>query len=184
MTASKSLVCRAELFAERVHEDQCYGDTIYYQHLLDTWNCYIFAAKKYNLLYDECVAAACWLHDTLEDTSTKYSELVEEFGKEVADIVYAVTDEKGRNRAERHRKTYPGIVMAGDNAVTVKLCDRISNMAYSIRSKNKSKLRMYVDEDLTFREFLYTDDHSSTVEALWEGYLEVMESAKRLLEAL
>jgi (p)ppGpp synthase/HD superfamily hydrolase len=184
MTASKSLVCRAELFAERVHEDQCYGDTIYYKHLLDTWSCYVFAAKKHDLPYDECVAAACWLHDTLEDTTTKYSELVAEFGEEVADIVYAVTDEKGRNRAERHRKTYLGIVLAGDNAVAVKLCDRIANLAYSVATKNKSKLRMYVGEDMAFRDLLTTPSAGQMVAALWDGYLEVIDSSKRLLEEL
>ena len=33
---------------------------------------------------------AAILHDTIEDTNTTYNELVQEFGKEVADIVAEV----------------------------------------------------------------------------------------------
>src|SRR3954463_11694916 len=37
---------------------------------------------------------AAILHDTIEDTKTTYEELVEHFGREVADVVAVVTDDK------------------------------------------------------------------------------------------
>lgn len=36
---------------------------------------------------------AALLHDTVEDTDTTYEELVEMFGKEVADVVMEVRDD-------------------------------------------------------------------------------------------
>lgn len=43
---------------------------------------------------DSVVLAAALLHDAIEDTKTTYEELVQEFGKEVADIVQECTDDK------------------------------------------------------------------------------------------
>jgi hypothetical protein len=43
---------------------------------------------------------ACWGHDTIEDTRTSYNDAANHLGKDAADIVYAVTNEKGKNRAE------------------------------------------------------------------------------------
>ena len=37
---------------------------------------------------------AAVLHDTIEDTDTSYEELVEHFGRKVADVVAEVTDDK------------------------------------------------------------------------------------------
>ncbi len=50
---------------------------------------------------DPFVLAAALLHDTIEDTDTTYDELVEAFGKRVADIVAEVTDDKTLEKSER-----------------------------------------------------------------------------------
>ena len=52
---------------------------------------------------DQRVLVAAVLHDTIEDTKTTEQELVRHFGKEVADIVLEVTDDKALPKAERKR---------------------------------------------------------------------------------
>ena len=52
---------------------------------------------------DQRVLLAAILHDTVEDTMTTEQELVRHFGKEVADIVIEVTDDKALPKAERKR---------------------------------------------------------------------------------
>jgi (p)ppGpp synthase/HD superfamily hydrolase len=73
---------------------------------------------------------AAWCHDVLEDTHTTYNNLVEAIGEESADIVYAVTNEKGKTRAERANDKYYEGIRNTEYAVFVKLCDRIANVTY------------------------------------------------------
>ena len=73
---------------------------------------------------DEDVLMAAVLHDTLEDTNTTYEELVENFGKRVADLVHEVThdgqaDEKGFYFPRLHSK----------EAIMIKFADRLSNLS-------------------------------------------------------
>jgi len=107
---------------------------------------------------------AGWLHDVLEDTATSKAELVRNFGEEVADIVYRVTDEPGADRTERKRKTYQKIRDHLD-ATTVKLCDRIANVEAS--SDVPEKLNMYRNEYREFRDVLCIRHHGSLLGDLW-----------------
>jgi guanosine-3',5'-bis(diphosphate) 3'-pyrophosphohydrolase len=51
---------------------------------------------------EPAVLAAGYLHDTVEDTNTTIQELYEEFGEEVAELVYWLTDaEKGKRRMRK-----------------------------------------------------------------------------------
>jgi len=44
---------------------------------------------------------AAVLHDTVEDTETTYTELVDHFGRKVADVVMEVTDDKSLAKVDR-----------------------------------------------------------------------------------
>lgn len=103
---------------------------------------------------------ACWLHDTLEDCAISYNDLKQEFGEEVADVVYNVTNELGKNRKERNEKTYPKIARDW-RAVFVKLCDRIANQTEG-GAMNKKYQKEYID----FRNALYNPTHH--LDALWQ----------------
>ena len=77
---------------------------------------------------DGPVLCAAVLHDTIEDTETSYDELVGKFGREIADVVREVTDDKSLPKAERKHlqiEHAPGLSRA---AKLVKLADKIANL--------------------------------------------------------
>ena len=56
------------------------------------------------------VLAACWVHDVIEDCRETYNDVKNVLGERVADIAYALTNEKGKTRKERaNDKYYEGI---------------------------------------------------------------------------
>ncbi|GAB3629973.1 Bifunctional (p)ppGpp synthase/hydrolase RelA [Pandoraea terrae] len=77
---------------------------------------------------DERVLMAAVLHDTVEDTETTGQELAREFGKEVADIVLEVTDDKSLGKAERKRLQIEHAPHISRRAKLVKLADKICNL--------------------------------------------------------
>ncbi len=151
---SKNVFVRAEFimearrFAEKAHGNQRYGGQPYVFHLDQV----AYVLTRFNRIQPE-IQAAAFLHDTLEDTATNYNDILKPFGQEVAELVYAVTDEIGRNRLERHEKTYPKIA-AFPEAIPLKLADRIANVEHSIRSGDGGKLDMYRREHPRFMDHL------------------------------
>jgi len=80
---------------------------------------------------DEIVAAGI-LHDTLEDTKTTYDELVTEFGRQVADIVQAASEQdKSLSWEERKQGTIEALPFVTKEALQVIVCDKLHNV-YSI----------------------------------------------------
>ncbi|ARK80123.1 phosphohydrolase [Burkholderia pseudomallei] len=77
---------------------------------------------------DERVLLAAVLHDTIEDTETTEQELMRLFGKEVADIVMEVTDDKALPKAERKRLQVEHAAHISRRAKLVKLADKICNL--------------------------------------------------------
>ncbi|MEG4023729.1 HD domain-containing protein [Microcoleus sp. S13C4] len=139
----------AKEFAIAQHGTQKYGEHPYSYHLAQVSQ----VLAEFGYAGDEAIAAAGWLHDTLEDTPTTYEMLVSEFGKETADIVFAVTSEPGQNRVDRFGKTALKI-QSNKKALIVKLADRIANTEASLKS-NPKLYKMYVKEFALFKELLY-----------------------------
>jgi (p)ppGpp synthase/HD superfamily hydrolase len=77
---------------------------------------------------DPALVAAGFLHDTLEDTPTEYEELVARFGKDVADLVAAVTDDKSLPKAERKRLQAENASKKSERARLLKIADKTSNL--------------------------------------------------------
>jgi (p)ppGpp synthase/HD superfamily hydrolase len=95
------------------------------------------------------VYLACWAHDTIEDTRVSYNDVKENLNESVADIVYAVTNEKGKNRKERANDKYYEGIRNTPGAVFVKLCDRIANLQYS-KMTGSRMFEMYKKENNNF----------------------------------
>lgn len=92
---------------------------------------------------------ATWGHDLIEDTRVSYNDVKLHLGQEAADIVFAVTNEKGKNRKERANDKYYEGIRNTKGAVFVKLCDRIANVQYSKMTKSRM-FEMYKKENEDF----------------------------------
>ena len=77
---------------------------------------------------DWVTLCAAVLHDTVEDTGTTHGELVERFGREVADIVREVSDDKRFDKQVRKDLQIAHTAYASPRAKLVKLADKIANM--------------------------------------------------------
>jgi (p)ppGpp synthase/HD superfamily hydrolase len=99
--------------------------------------------------FRESVVLAAWGHDLIEDCRVSYNDVKEKLGQEAADIVYAVTNEKGKNRKERANEKYYEGIRNTPGAVFVKLCDRIANVQYS-KMTGSRMFEMYKKENIDF----------------------------------
>lgn len=68
------------------------------------------------------------LHDTIEDTSVTYEDILEKFGKEIADMVREVSEEQVGSIEEMHKKYLLKLISSSDCAKIVKLCDIRDNV--------------------------------------------------------
>lgn len=149
----------AKLLATCMHNGQKRGDEPYIKHLEDVYN----VLKEFNIT-DESILIAGYLHDILEDTNMSATLLENIFSKEIADIVFCVTNEIGFNRKERNLKTYEKL-RKNPKAVIVKLADRISNVRYSKKLNNSGYFQMYEREYQNFKYYL-NDEVSN--KAMWD----------------
>lgn len=152
---------KARQFAIKAHGEQKYGDFPYSVHL--------DAVAKIASKYGETAEAVAFLHDVVEDTDVTVDDIVREFGESVAEYVDILTDEPGKNRKERKRKTFQKMSqVSGDAeiALLVKASDRLANIKASITGStgSKSLLRMYKKEHATFKEAVYRNGFG---EDLW-----------------
>ncbi len=122
-----------------------------FKHLLDDTKDYFtgepWRGPKQNqvTLRDACLTAT-WGHDLIEDCRVSYNDVKEHLGQEAADIIYAVSNEKGKTRAERANDKYYEGIRNTPGAVFVKLCDRIANVQYSKMTKSRM-FEMYKKEN-------------------------------------
>ena len=92
---------------------------------------------------------AAWGHDLIEDTRVSYNDVKKHLGEKAADIIYALTNEKGKTRKERANEKYYTRIRNTPGAVLIKLCDRIANVEYSIQTESRM-LDVYRKENPEF----------------------------------
>lgn len=107
-----------------------------------------FAARYLPLLHvddyqAETIMAAAYFHDAIEDARLTYNDLLKLFDRlcrdhslsfdtiAAAEAVFALTNDKGRNRAERAGEAYYAGIRATPFAPYLKMCDRLANLTYS-----------------------------------------------------
>jgi (p)ppGpp synthase/HD superfamily hydrolase len=126
------LEAKAQALAVEVHRDQKYGTQPYVAHLADV------VRRVKQITDDPEIIAAAWLHDSIEDTQVTYGDVERGFGKNVADIVWAVTG-VGHDRAAKMANAIEKIAQT-PGAELVKSADRLSNAA---ASKDEKKMKLY-----------------------------------------
>ena len=140
VSLSSELVTKAKSYAIKCHTEtnHKYDGKPYEIHL----QMVVDYACKYAYLVDdsalESVIASAWTHDTIEDCRQTYNDVKNELGIQVAEITYALTNEKGRTRKERANSFYYDGIRNTPFAGYVKLCDRLANVKYS--SENGSRM--------------------------------------------
>jgi (p)ppGpp synthase/HD superfamily hydrolase len=100
------------------------------------------------------VLNAVWLHDTMEDCRLTYNDILKVSNKDIAELVYAVTNEKGKNRSERANDKYYKGIRETEFATFIKLCDRLANVIYS-REINSRMFGVYKNENESFLKHLF-----------------------------
>ena len=77
---------------------------------------------------DAGLLAAAVLHDTIEDTKATYADVLAVFGKDVADLVQEVTDDKGILKQDRKRLQVEHASHISPRARIIKIADKTSNL--------------------------------------------------------
>jgi len=115
-------------FAAEQHGDQLRptGDP-YVAHLVEALETAVAGAG----IVDRDVLVALALHDVVEDTPCPISSIADRFGERVAELVGWVTKPQtptGGDKREVKRAYLRSLASAPDQAVLVKLADRVSNV--------------------------------------------------------
>ena len=141
--------------AHELHQsvNQTYGDGLSYSYHLDM---VVNGVRDFGHLV--CVREddvlplffGGYYHDSIEDARLTYNDvlriarrwLTEEQVLMAAEIVYALTNDKGRNRAERAGEKYYKGIRETPYAPFVKLCDRLANITFSCSNTEGGNPRM------------------------------------------
>lgn len=126
-----------KVFSYRVHLDAVFEKAIKY-------------IDKFNVEDYQAILFGASFHDSIEDARLTYNDVMKiaktymtnDKAYVATEIVYALTNEKGRNRDERANEKYYEGIRNTPYASFVKICDRMANMEYSFKQK-ESKTSMY-----------------------------------------
>jgi (p)ppGpp synthase/HD superfamily hydrolase len=168
---------QARDMAIAAHAEQRYGALPYEHHLAKV----VEVLKRFGASVDDPATApllvAGWLHDILEDTPIMREDLKTQFGPEVAELVWRVTDEPGASRDDRKPATYRK-TRENELAVILKLADRIANVEEGIAAKN-NKLGMYRREQAEFSGILRDATDHPMATAMWKQLDVLMQMPRR-----
>jgi (p)ppGpp synthase/HD superfamily hydrolase len=129
-----------------------------------------------NEVFRDSIKLAAYGHDLIEDTRVSYNDVKEQLGQEAADIIYAVTNEKGKTRKERANNRYYEGIRNTKGAVFVKLCDRIANVQYSKMTKSRM-FEMYKKENDDFMtELGYGFNNSHEYSVMFDYLMDLFEN--------
>lgn len=128
---------KAREFATRAHEGQLRkdGKTAYINH------CYgVVRLLKEIGIEDENILCSAWLHDVIEDCGINKEQIEQEFNKEVARIVSALTRDVNREKYKERIKD------AGFAVQIVKLADTVHNCSELGNCLDKKTIRTKVED--------------------------------------
>jgi len=150
------LVARARAFAEKAHgaQQRKYEKLPYITHLdrvVELLSSHGFDAPH--------LLAAAYLHDTLEDTSTTLADIIAEFGPEVGELVYWLSDLEQGRRKTRKLMSAMRLSRAPIEAKVIKLADLTDNTP-SIVEHDPDFAKVYIAEKATILEHMVRVDGS------------------------
>lgn len=141
--------------AHELHQsvNQTYGDDLPYGYHLDMVADGVCRFGHLVCAREEDVVPlffGSYYHDSIEDARQTYNDVMatarrwmtEEQALMATELVYALTNEKGRTRAERAGERYYEGIRKTPYAPFVKLCDRLANTTYSCSEDDNDNTRM------------------------------------------
>lgn len=135
--------------AAKIHEDvnQHYDEKPYSYHLGKVGNLVVKYLQDIIERQEDIIPVmfGAYFHDSIEDARLTYNDVMKiarEFMSEgqallATEIVYALTNEKGRNRHERANEKYYAGIRDTMYAPLVKVCDRLANYNYAKETKSR-----------------------------------------------
>jgi guanosine-3',5'-bis(diphosphate) 3'-pyrophosphohydrolase len=145
--ATCDAVENAVVFAVRYHGDQRRPTGApYLEHLLEALEVLVRGAG----VGDPDVLCAAVLHDVVEDTPCTLADVRHEFGDRVASLVGWVTIPESDGDKKAAKEAYlTGLRDAPDDAILVKLADRVSNVQ-TLRNLSLPKQRDYYAQTVRY----------------------------------
>lgn len=134
------------------------------------------SSRKSIINIDEAVSAA-WLHDVLEDTNATAASLSKIFPESIVDTVKRLTDSRGKNRRDRHLRTYWNIRDC-PVATLIKLCDRHHNQERSL-NYGERWIAMYNQE---FERFSFSFWRPEEYTDLWTNLFHQQKRMQKFME--
>ncbi|MCH2035214.1 MAG: HD domain-containing protein [Tenacibaculum sp.] len=136
----------ARNLAIKLHNNQKYGNCPYIVHLTNVVNVLLHFGTT---LEEDVLLMSGWLHDIIEDTNIDLNFIKNTFGEEVKEIVLLVTNQNYSNKTNEENKieTFKRII-TNQNAIIVKLADRIANVEFSLLHSNIDKITKYKKEQV------------------------------------
>jgi len=127
-------------------------------------------------IYDSTLICSALLHDVIEDSPATREDIADEFGEEIARIVWLLTKLKEVSLAD-----YLANIEAarGTGAATVKLCDRLDNLRFVECSPRHEKKRRYI---LTTEKY-YLPMAARTNKYLYDELERALNHLRKLVES-
>lgn len=120
--------------------------SVHLEKVVDLVNYFISEIPQNDRKYVICAA---WGHDLIEDCRVTYNDVKINSNEIIANIIYALSNEKGKTRKERGNAKYYKGIRRTKYATLVKLCDRIANVEYSKQKKSRM-FEVYKNENERF----------------------------------
>lgn len=151
-----------EEFCKHQHDVVCnqkYGGDLPYSFHLKAVVSQFYKWKHLISKYDyDFALEGCWGHDLIEDARITYNDIFINYGRILADIIFACTESTGRNRTERHDQVYFDRLKSNNLAVFVKLCDLSANILFSMLT-GSSMYKKYKNEFPHFYDQTYIKEY-------------------------
>ena len=143
-------------YAKNAHKkvNHKYDDEDYSFHLEMVQNASIMFIYLVDISEKENVYCGCWVHDIIEDARETYNDVKKNTNETIAELAFALTNEKGKVRSERANDKYYAEMHKVPNAVFIKFCDRIANVIYS-KKYSPEMFKKYQKENENFIKKLY-----------------------------
>ena len=130
----------------------------------------------------ECVIAGI-LHDVVEDTKYSLEDIKKEFGDNIANIVFEVTEDKKLEWKERKTSAINKIKTASLEGKLVECADKISNLEtlYSLYEENGEEVWKSFNKPKEEQKWYYTNMYEAVImnvkkeSKLFDRYKKVLE---------